>query len=165
MARHPFPLDPVHIFMWRRIDERITTSGQPDETQLAALKEIGVGHVINLGLHSHEKALPDEGGYLAELGIDYIHIPVDFDDPTEDDYARFRATMDALSEERVHIHCIANLRVSAFLYRYRRDARHMAEEKARQEMERIWKPGGPWASLIGDEDRLSMPHLYAGRDY
>ena len=48
--------DPIEIYNWRRLDGRITTSGQPTEAQLADLQRLGVTHVINLGLHTHEKA-------------------------------------------------------------------------------------------------------------
>ena len=52
--------DPETIYNWRRLDDRITTSGQPTEQQLADIRALGVHHIINLGLHTHEKALPDE---------------------------------------------------------------------------------------------------------
>ena len=74
--------DPTDIFNWRRLDARITTSGQPTEEQLAAIRDLGVDHVINLALHSHEKSLPDEAASVAGLGMSYIHIPVEFDAPT-----------------------------------------------------------------------------------
>jgi protein tyrosine phosphatase (PTP) superfamily phosphohydrolase (DUF442 family) len=57
--------DPKTIYNWRRLDDRITTSGQPTESELAEIHALGVGHVINLGLHTHEKALPDEAGSQA----------------------------------------------------------------------------------------------------
>ncbi len=157
--------DPADIFMWRRMHDRVTTSGQPSEAQIAAIKALGVTHVVNLGLHSHEKALSDEAGTVGALGMTYIHIPVAFDAPAEADFAQFAATMRDLEGESIHIHCIANFRVSAFLYRYQRDVLHVAEQDARRQMEDIWRPGGVWAGFIGDEQRVESPHFYAGRDY
>jgi protein tyrosine phosphatase (PTP) superfamily phosphohydrolase (DUF442 family) len=157
------PSDPADIFAWRRLDARLTTSGQPSEEQLAALQALGVTHIVNLALHTHKKALPDEAGSVRALGMDYIHIPVAFDNPTDADFAQFRATMLALEGRTVHVHCIANLRVSAFLYRYRRET--FPEPEARAEMERIWRPGGVWARFVGDEEGQSLPHRYARRDY
>ena len=61
------PGDPTDIHVWRRLDARLTTSGQPSEEQLAALQALGVTHVVNLGLHTHEKALPDEAGSVRAL--------------------------------------------------------------------------------------------------
>src|SRR3954471_14633339 len=74
--------DPEGIYDWRRLDDRITTSGQPTEEQLADIQALGVRHIINLGLHSHEKALPDEAASVRDLGMTYMHIPVDFQHPT-----------------------------------------------------------------------------------
>ncbi len=155
--------DPDDIYQWRRIDARLTTSGQPDEAQLAAIAALGVRHVVNLGLHSHPKALPDEAASVATLGMDYHHLPVDFDAPTDVDYARFVSVMAAIGEAPVHVHCIANLRVSAFLYRWFRDA-GMAEDRARAVLEDVWRPGGVWAAIIGDADAPAV-HRIRGRDY
>src|SRR5215469_2479888 len=49
--------DPEGIYSWYRLDSRITTSGQPTEAQLAEIRDLGVQHIVNLGLHTHEKAL------------------------------------------------------------------------------------------------------------
>jgi hypothetical protein len=65
----------------RRLDERRTTSGQPTEPQLADMHALGVRHIVDLGLHTHEKALPDEAASVSRLGMTYIHIPVDFPEP------------------------------------------------------------------------------------
>jgi protein tyrosine phosphatase (PTP) superfamily phosphohydrolase (DUF442 family) len=140
--------DPEAIYHWRRLDDRITTSGQPTEPQLADIQALGVRHVVNLGLHTHEKALPDEAASVARLGITYIHIPVDFQNPTDRDFEEFCAVMEQLKDDRVHVHCIANYRVSAFFYRYRRDVLGMDEAEARAEMEAIWHPEGVWAAFV-----------------
>jgi protein tyrosine phosphatase (PTP) superfamily phosphohydrolase (DUF442 family) len=159
------PADPTDIFMWRRVDHRLTTSGQPSEPQLARIAPLGVTHVLNLGLHTHEKALPDEAASVRALGMTYIHIPVDFDRPLEADLERFYGVMHDLSDTALHVHCIANLRVSAFFYRYHRDKAGMAQSEARARMERVWRPGGVWAVFVGDPARKDQPHQVAGRDY
>jgi protein tyrosine phosphatase (PTP) superfamily phosphohydrolase (DUF442 family)/catechol 2,3-dioxygenase-like lactoylglutathione lyase family enzyme len=134
--------DPETIYHWRRLDDRITTSGQPTEPQLADIQALGVRHIVNLGLHTHEKALPDEAASVSRLGMTYIHIPVDFQNPTDQDFEQFCAVMEQLKEVPVHVHCIANYRVSAFFYRYRRDVLGMGDAKARAEMEGYMAPGG-----------------------
>jgi hypothetical protein len=40
-------------------------------------------------------------------------------------------------EPPVHVHCIANYRVSAFFYRYRRDVLGMNGAEARAEIEQV----------------------------
>lgn len=141
--------DPQTIYNWRRLDDRITTSGQPTELQLADIHALGVRHIVNLGLHSHEKALPDEAASVSRLGIAYIHIPVDFQNPTDRDFDRFCSVMEQLKEVPVHVHCIANYRVSAFFCRYRRDVLGMEEAQARADMEKVWKPNPVWAAFVG----------------
>src|SRR5260221_4368915 len=141
------------IYNWRRLDDRITTSGQPSESQLADIHAIGVRHVVNLGLHSHEKALPDEAASVSRLGMTYIHIPVDFQNPTDRDFDRFCSVMAQLKDVPVHVHCIANYRVSAFFCRYRRDVLGMDQAQARADMEQVWKPNPVWAEFVGRRTR------------
>jgi uncharacterized protein (TIGR01244 family) len=141
-------VDPGGIINWYRLDDRVTTSGQPTEDELAAIAELGVRHVINLGLHTHEKALPDEAASTVRLGMTYTHIPVDFQNPTEEDFARFRDAYEATGADPVHVHCILNYRVSAFFYRYRRDVLSMGEADARAHMDKIWQPDGVWETFV-----------------
>jgi protein tyrosine phosphatase (PTP) superfamily phosphohydrolase (DUF442 family) len=140
--------DPDAIYNWRRLNDRITTSGQPTELQLADIQALGVTHIVNLGLHTHEKALPDETASVSRLGMTYIHIPVDFQNPTDQDFDKFCGVMADLKDVPVHVHCIANYRVSAFFYRYRRDVLGMNEGKARADMEELWHPEGSWAAFV-----------------
>ena len=156
--------DPA-ILNWRRLDDRITTSGQPTEAQLAGIAALGVANVINLALHSHEKALADEGAAVTALGMTYTHIPVDFEAPAESDYQRFRAAMAASAGAPVHVHCMVNARVTAFFYRYQTEVLGVDEAQARAMMETVWRPGGVWAAFIGDTGAANRPHQFAQRDY
>ncbi len=141
-------VDPDHIYHWRRLDHRITTSGQPTAAQLAEIRALGVRHIINLAPHTHEKALPDEASSVSDLGMTYIHIPVNFKNPTDDDFVQFCAALEPLKDLPVHVHCAANYRVSAFLYRYRRDVLGMAEPQARADLEAVWQPDEVWMKFI-----------------
>ncbi len=140
--------DPATITNWKRLSKRITTSGQPAESELGGIAALGVRTVINLALHTHEQALPDEAGSVAALGMAYVHIPVEFKQPTEADFQAFCAAMAAAKDAPVHVHCIMNWRVSAFFYRYRRDVEGVAEPLARADMEQIWQPDAVWTEFI-----------------
>ncbi len=153
------------VINWRRVDGRVTTSGQPTEAQLVAIKEMGVCDVINLGPHSNKGALDNEAATLAELGMRYIYIPVDFGAPTEADFEAFCRAMTELTDVPVHIHCIYNARVSAFLYRYALEGRGGSVEAAFERMDGIWRPGGIWADFIGKPEDNALPNRYAGYDY
>ncbi len=140
--------DPESIYHWLRLDERITTSGQPTEAQLAEIAALGVRYVVNLGLHTHEKALPDETATVRAFGMSYVHIPVDFLHPTESDFSAFCDAIEKAGVSPIHVHCIANFRVSAFFYRYRRDVQGVDEAQARLDLDRIWTPNPVWAAFI-----------------
>jgi protein tyrosine phosphatase (PTP) superfamily phosphohydrolase (DUF442 family) len=111
-------------------------------------RTVWVRHVVNLALHTHEKALPDEAASISRLGMTYVHIPVDFQNPTEQDFQQFCTVMEQFKDVPVHVHCIANYRVSAFFYRYHRDVLGMDDAKARADMEAVWHPEGVWADFV-----------------
>ena len=140
--------DPEDTYHWRRLDGRLTTSGQPSEDQLAAIAGLGATHVVNLGLHTHEKALADEAATVAGLGMTYIHQPVEFSAPTRADLDAFFAVMKALDGRTIHVHCIANYRVSAFIYRWRIEVLGWDEAAARADLDAVWRPEGVWAALV-----------------
>lgn len=131
--------DPEGIEAWQRLDARTTTSGKLLEDDIDKLKNLGVRHVINLAPDDRPGALDGEAEMLARRGLRYAHIPIPFDAPEERHFREFRAAYEA-DNEPVHVHCIANYRVSAFFYRYHRDIAGMAEEEARALMERQWAP-------------------------
>ena len=136
------------IYNFRSIDDKLGTAGQPTETQFQAVRDAGFDAVINLALPSSDNALAHEGSIVTRLGMTYVHIPVDFQNPTEDDFQRFCAVMEQLKDVPVHVHCIANARVSAFFHRYRRDVLGMDEAQARAEMESVWPPRGVWVDFV-----------------
>ncbi len=144
------PDDPTTMYNWHRIDARITSSGQPTEAELAAIAALGVRCVINLAPHSHAKALPDEPGSVRALGMQYVYLPVDFRAPTESDFADFCTAMLDWAEHPVHVHCAANYRVSAFLFRYRRDVLGQDAAEARGDLDRIWTPDAVWSEFIAE---------------
>jgi uncharacterized protein (TIGR01244 family) len=154
--------DPSDIRAWQRLSDRITTSGRLQEPDPARLAEIGVRHVINLAMPDHPEALPDPAGALAAQGIAYTHIPVPFAAPEEEHFQSFVEALEA-DGRPVHVHCIMNWRVSAFFYRWHRDACGMAEPEARTLMERQWSPeqsdypdAPQWAAFIARESEENV---------
>src|ERR671918_1898800 len=86
------------IYNYLPIDGKLATAGQPSEEELAAVAQDGVEVVINLALHDDPRySLADETGCVQSLGMKYVHIPVKFDGPTEEDLGRF---FDAMEENR-----------------------------------------------------------------
>ena len=150
--------DPDDIRAWQRLSDTVTTSGRLQEQDPARLAAIGVRGVINLAMPDHPEALRDAEACFAAQGIGYTHIPVPFNAPEEAHYRAFVEALEA-AEGPVHVHCIANWRVSAFFYRYNR-ACGMAEAEARALMERQWSPersdhpdAPAWARFIREQER------------
>src|SRR5215471_7143678 len=100
------------------IDERLATAGQPTEAQLADVAAAGYEVVINLGLLGQSYSLPDEAGLAESLGLDYYHLPVNFEAPTTIDVRKFLTVMDACADRRTFVHCAANYRVTSFVSLY-----------------------------------------------
>lgn len=136
------------IYNYLRINNTITTSGQPTEEQFRMIKESGFDQVINLAPHSADNALDDEPGTLSSLGIRYTHIPVDFENPTDENFAEFVEELTRQSKQKVWVHCAANMRVSAFIYRYRCEVLGEDKRLARHALNAIWEPFGVWKLFI-----------------
>jgi protein tyrosine phosphatase (PTP) superfamily phosphohydrolase (DUF442 family) len=105
-------------YNFRRASDRVTTSGFVTDEQVKDLKVKGYGAVINLLPDGHDLALVGEADIVHDEGLDYVYLPVDFHAPTRGDFEAFVAAMDALEGQRIHVHCAANYRVSAFYSLY-----------------------------------------------
>ena len=137
------------IYNYRQADERVATSGQPSEDELAAIAGAGYAVILNLALHDDPRySLPDEAATVRALGVRYVHIPVQFTAPEEDDLLAFFDAMDRHRDARVWVHCAANKRVSSFLGLYRRIRQRWPEEKAFALQRDIWEPNPVWQSFI-----------------
>jgi glutathione S-transferase len=134
---------------YRRASPRLATSGQPTEAQLAALSAAGFEVVINLALHDDPRySLADEPGTVRGLGMDYVHIPVKFAQPTQADFSAFAAAMQRNHHRQVWVHCAANMRVTAFLGLYRVLYENWQEHEAFQLMHQLWQPDEVWSAFI-----------------
>jgi protein tyrosine phosphatase (PTP) superfamily phosphohydrolase (DUF442 family) len=139
-------------YNFRRIHEGLTTSGLVSVAQLSDLHRENYDAVINL-LPDSENEVADEARIVREQGLDYVYIPVDFQVPRRADLEAFVEAMDARASGKVHVHCAANYRVSAFysLYALRRGLCTRAE--ADELVHGIWNPSEfpAWMAFITDE--------------
>jgi len=139
------------IFNFIQLDDRVATSGQPTEAQFGLVKEAGYSTVINLAPKSHENALGNEDEILESMGIRYIHLPVVFTNPTRDDFERFIGALESCDDDRVWVHCAANMRVSGFFFKYRTERLGWSTEQAKADLHKIWEPAklmGVWQDFI-----------------
>ncbi len=137
------------IYNYLPIEGLYTTSGQPSEAQFPLIKAAGFDTVVNLAPTSVlENSVIDEANILSGLGMKYVHIPVDFKNPTDADFNSFVETLRDPENENVWVHCAANMRVSSFTYRYRREVLDQEEVSAKTDLHKIWQPVGVWKDFI-----------------
>lgn len=141
----------MNIRNYRTVDDHLATAGQPTREQFSEVAQAGFDVIINLGLHDDPRySLPDEPGLVKSLGMQYVHIPVQFGSPTEDDLQAFFRAMDENKGKRVFVHCAANMRVSTFVGLYRAIHLRKPLEQSFSLMREIWEPNVVWAKFIHD---------------
>ena len=130
------------VFDW------LWTSGQLSEKDIACLPALGIEAVINLALPTASNALFGEAEFITRQGIAYIHIPVMWERPQLHQLEQFFGTLKAFEGCNVWVHCAKNMRVSAFIYLYRRLCLAESEEVAVHPMQEIWVPNEIWKAFI-----------------
>lgn len=99
--------------------EKLSSSGMPTPEQIKSIAEAGVNLVINLAPYDVPNAIPDEEQAVVLLDMAYVNIPVNWGTPTKDGLNLFMDLMDSNRERKIHVHCEANFRASAFIAIYR----------------------------------------------
>ncbi|MFT5573963.1 MAG: protein tyrosine phosphatase (PTP) superfamily phosphohydrolase (DUF442 family) [Cryomorphaceae bacterium] len=136
------------IYNYLPISERTQASGQPTEHQLESIKYSGVKLVINLAPHHAENALDNRAAVVTSLGMQYKHVPVNFKYPSENKFNLFCELMERYESELIWVHCAANMRVSAFIFRYRVAILGELQEVTKKDLDKIWEPFGYWRDFI-----------------
>jgi len=147
----------IYNFKW--INEQIVTGGQPSEEQLQAAAAEGFQTVINLATLNPRYSLPDEGGLVHGLGMQYIHIPVMWEAPQKSDFTAFEEAMVEAGDQKILIHCAANYRVTAFYSLYAMKHCGWSAAQADELMAHVWKAGEypVWDQLV-QEIRAEIAH-------
>ncbi|MEQ1537256.1 MAG: protein tyrosine phosphatase family protein [Burkholderiaceae bacterium] len=130
------------VFDW------LWTSGQLSEKDIACLPSLGIEAVINLALPTATNALPGEAEFITRQGIAYIHIPVVWERPELHQLEQFFGMLKAFEGRNVWVHCAKNMRVSAFIYLYRKLCLAECDEIAVHPMQEVWVPNETWKTFI-----------------
>jgi uncharacterized protein (TIGR01244 family) len=139
------------IYNYRRLSDRVSTSGQPTAAQLAAVAGARFEVVVNLAPSTDDEALPDESEVVEALGMTYEHIPVAWEQPTHADLEAFFETMARHEGRQVFVHCIANMRVSVFMALYRIVRLGWSAADAMPDIHAIWEPNPTWQVFMDAE--------------
>jgi protein tyrosine phosphatase (PTP) superfamily phosphohydrolase (DUF442 family) len=140
------------IYNYKFFHEKLSSSGMPTAEQMKSVADAGVQLVINLAPHDVKKAIPNERELVESLGMQYINIPVNWGTPTKDGLNVFMDAMDANQNKKIHVHCEANFRASAFIAMYRVLRLGWKPEDALEVMHTIWDDDAypVWKMFIED---------------
>ena len=107
------------IYHYQFLNENLSSSGMPTIEQMKEIADAGVQLIINLAPHDVPNAILNEGNLANSLGMEYINIPVIWRAPEQNAFTHFMDAMDAHASKKIHVHCEANYRASAFIMMYR----------------------------------------------
>ena len=136
------------VMNYHRVNDRLVTGGHLLDGGTATLKEQGVKVVIDL----RDEPPSGEKERLAKQGIEWINIPVEWNDPRAADFDRFSASMREHQQDHVLVQCAANYRASAMTYLYRVVVENVPEEEAEEDLHAVWNPdeNDTWRDYIND---------------
>lgn len=145
------------IYNYLYYDENLSSSGMPTPDQIKEVAGAGVQVVINLAPHDVPQALPNEKSLVKSAGMEYIHIPVNWGTPTRDGLNIFMDEMDANRGRKIHVHCEANFRASAFIAIYRILRLGWKADDAFEMMHKVWDEDAYpiWKMFIEDAIKRS----------
>jgi protein tyrosine phosphatase (PTP) superfamily phosphohydrolase (DUF442 family) len=148
------------IVKFHRLSHELGSAGQPSEEQLGEIARAGYEVIVNLALHDRSYSLENEAGAVRDLGLEYVHLPVDWEIPTREDLKVFMDLMDARQGRRIFVHCAENKRVSVFVALYRILRHGWSSEAALAVVHDVWEPNAVWQRFIEqtlDQDRIGPP--------
>jgi protein tyrosine phosphatase (PTP) superfamily phosphohydrolase (DUF442 family) len=127
------------IYNYIKVSDEIVTAGQPTAEQLKSLAAEGFSAVVNLATVDPARSPANEADLIRSQGITYYHIPVDWENPKDTDFATFEQTMLQIPGGRTLIHCAANFRVTAFYSLYAQKHLGWSASQADEFRAAIWK--------------------------
>ena len=136
------------IVNFRAYSAQFASSGQPTVDQLALLRDAGFERVVYIAFSDHDNSLPSEDRLVKELGLEYVHIPIEWSAPTVDDFNLFAGAMQQSSTKKTLLHCQVNYRASAFSFLYRVIYNDVPVAAAMADMNSVWTPNETWRDLI-----------------
>ena len=138
------------IVNYRDYSPTFASAGQPTAEQLEQVRDAGFERVVYVAYSDQSRSLENEDRLVKDLGMQYVHIPVDWEAPTTGDYRMVAAALRDNAARKTLLHCQVNYRASAFsfLYRVLEEGVDLAEAKA--DMNSVWTPNATWRDLIFD---------------
>lgn len=153
------------IALFQCVHPHLFSSAIPNLDQLSQIKAYGIDTLIYIAPHpspSLDTVQPDAAQPCADienslhldqqclaLGLNYIHIPLDFENPVADQALLILDLIDVLcGNKMLWLSCPNLQRCSSLLHVYRQFYMHMDMATAHSLLESVWEPDATWTGLI-----------------
>ena len=136
------------IVNFREYSETFASAGQPTEAQLEAVRDAGYDRVVYVAYSDQRNSLEHEDRIVKGLGMEYAHIPVEWEAPTAADFELTAAAIRSNAGGKTLLHCQVNYRASAFSFLYRVLYEDVPVSEAKADMNSVWTPNETWRDLI-----------------
>lgn len=136
------------ITNFRQYSSSFASSGQPTREQFQSLADNGFERVVYIAFTSNQNALSDADQLVKSLGMEYMHVPVDFNNPLPDDFYAFADSMQRNTGKKTLLHCQVNARATAFSFLYRVIYEDVPVAEAKADMNTVWQPNTVWRDFI-----------------
>ena len=132
-----------------RISGDLVSAGQPTRDELVDVQRCGVKVVLNLAMSDSDFALPDERAVVESLGMEFVHIPVPFSNPTTAHFLQFEEELRSRLDQLILVHCAYNWRASSFAALYAERNCGWTREQADSLRCALWSPDETWTAWAG----------------
>lgn len=136
------------ITNYREYSATLSSSGQPTASQLKSAKAAGFERVVFLAFSDSDGSISNEDRIVEDLGMEYMHVPVDWEAPRSRDFNAFAAAMQSAPKMKTLVHCQVNFRASTFSFLYRVLYQDVPLGEAKDALNSVWVPNETWRGLI-----------------
>ncbi|MEL7296323.1 MAG: protein tyrosine phosphatase family protein [Pseudomonadota bacterium] len=138
------------IVNYRAYTPLFASAGQPTAQQFLGLGEDGFETVVYVAYTDHENSLANADRLAHQQGLTYVHIPVDWNNPTLQDFQMIANVLEQNRERKTLLHCQLNYRASAFAMLYRVLYQDVPLLDAKRDMNAVWQPNQTWTDFMRD---------------
>ena len=136
---------------FKRYSESSASAGQLHDRHIPFIEKENYSLVVYLAFDSSEdKSRLGIDKLIRGTGARYIQLPVDWFQPTPEDYNNFVGAVAANDEKNILVHCQMNFRASAFSFLYRVIEGDEDFEEAKEDMLSVWIPDNTWTDFINE---------------
>lgn len=136
------------VLNYREYSPTFASAGQPSAEQFEAIRDAGYERVVYIAFTSNDNAVPNADQIVEGLGMDYLHIPVDWANPQPRDFYIFADAMQRNPDMKTLLHCQVNARATAFSFLYRVIYDDVGVAEAKEDMNTVWQPNETWRDFI-----------------